>query len=250
MTRNQRHFDSAVMMSSVMPSTKYPCSGSPVTFLNGRTAIDGRSASGRGATAFGGVEGAPALFSEKGAIGTHRPGDVLDLLLTHVLERDGELVAHLVAHHPADADAARFGQGFEARRDVDAIAEDVLLIDHDVAEVDADAKFDASLFRPIGVAPSHLALHLERTTYRIDHAGEFDKQTVARCLDDAATVLRYLEVDDLAPHLLQSGEGAFFIDAHQAGIAGDVSRQDCRQAPLDPVLCHCRRCRKWLMNLS
>src|SRR4029077_10230976 len=126
------------------------------------------------------------------AIGTHRAGDVLDLLLTHVLERDGELVAHLVAHHPADADAAWFGQGFEARRDVDAIAEDVLLIDHDVAEVDADAEFDASLLRHAGVALSHLALHLDRATHRIDHAGEFNKQTIARRLHDAAAMLRYL----------------------------------------------------------
>ena len=45
-------------------------------------------------------------------------GDVLDLLLAHVLERKGELVAHLIPHHPADADATRFGQGFEARREV------------------------------------------------------------------------------------------------------------------------------------
>ena len=36
--------DSAVMISSTMPSTKYSCSGSPLMFWNGRTAIDGLSA--------------------------------------------------------------------------------------------------------------------------------------------------------------------------------------------------------------
>ena len=54
---------------------------------------------------------------------------VRDLLLAHVLEREGELVAHLVAHHAADADPTRLGQGFEPGRDVDAVTEDVVPID-------------------------------------------------------------------------------------------------------------------------
>src|SRR5215475_5539555 len=33
--------DNSVMMSSVIPSLKYRCSGSPLKFANGRTAIDG-----------------------------------------------------------------------------------------------------------------------------------------------------------------------------------------------------------------
>src|SRR5262249_59633300 len=39
---------------------------------------------------------------ENSAISAHRRGDVLDLLLAHVLEGDGEPVAHLIAYHPAD----------------------------------------------------------------------------------------------------------------------------------------------------
>ena len=56
----------------------------------------------------------------------HRPGDVLDLLLAQILEAEIELVAHLVAHDPADADPARLGQRFEPRRDIDAVAVDVV----------------------------------------------------------------------------------------------------------------------------
>jgi hypothetical protein len=69
-------------------------------------------------------------------MGAHRPGDVLDLLLAHVLEREGELVAHLIAHHAADADPTRRRQGFEPSGDVDAIAKDVGRIDDDVAKID------------------------------------------------------------------------------------------------------------------
>ena len=55
----------------------------------------------------------------------HRPCNVLDLLLAHVLEREVELVAHLIAHHPADANPARLGQGFEPRRDIDSVSVDI-----------------------------------------------------------------------------------------------------------------------------
>src|SRR6516165_6410965 len=45
MTNSQRMRESAVMISSTMPSAKYSCSGSPLIFWNGKTAIDGLSGS-------------------------------------------------------------------------------------------------------------------------------------------------------------------------------------------------------------
>ncbi len=46
-TKNQRSLDSAVMMSSLMPSEKYSCSGSPLMLVKGSTAMAGRSGSGK-----------------------------------------------------------------------------------------------------------------------------------------------------------------------------------------------------------
>jgi hypothetical protein len=40
--------DNAVMISSTMPSVKYSCSGSPLMFWNGNTAIEGLSGNGSG----------------------------------------------------------------------------------------------------------------------------------------------------------------------------------------------------------
>ena len=86
------------------------------------------------------------------AVDAHRPGDVLDALLAEVLEAEIELVAHLVAHDAADADAAGLGERFEAGSDVDAVAENVVAVDDDVAEIDADAKLDAPVGGHVGVA--------------------------------------------------------------------------------------------------
>ena len=47
MTKSCDSFDSAVMMSSEMPSAKYSCSASPLMLAKGSTAIDGLSGGGR-----------------------------------------------------------------------------------------------------------------------------------------------------------------------------------------------------------
>src|SRR5215475_2188653 len=48
MTNNDLKRDRAVMMSSTRPSTKYSCSGSPLMFWKGKTAMDGLSGKGSG----------------------------------------------------------------------------------------------------------------------------------------------------------------------------------------------------------
>ena len=47
MTNSPEAFDRSVMMSSVMPSEKYCCSGSPLMFSKGSTAMDGLSGKGK-----------------------------------------------------------------------------------------------------------------------------------------------------------------------------------------------------------
>ena len=78
-------------------------------------------------------------------IDPYRARDVLDALLAHVLERIGQLVADLVAHRPGNADPAGLGERFQARRDIDTVAEDVVALGDHVTEVDADTKPDAPL---------------------------------------------------------------------------------------------------------
>jgi hypothetical protein len=82
-------------------------------------------------------------LGERNAVDAHRPCDVLDLPYTQILKAEIELVADLAAHDPGDADAARLGQGFETSRDIDAVPVGVVLVDDDVAEIDADAELDA-----------------------------------------------------------------------------------------------------------
>ena len=72
---------------------------------------------------------------------------------------DINLLADLPIGVVGDADAARLGNAFERERDVDAVAEDVVVVDDDVADVDADAEFD-----PIRCGTSALRSAMPRWT--------------------------------------------------------------------------------------
>jgi hypothetical protein len=62
--------------------------------------------------------------------------------MVQILEGVIEPVAHLIADDPADADPARLGKRLQTCCDVDPIAENVLALGNDVAEVNPNAELD------------------------------------------------------------------------------------------------------------
>jgi hypothetical protein len=128
-----------------------------------------------------------------------------------------------------NADAAGFRNPFETCRDIDAVAEDIVVVKDDVADVNADPELDPHLRRNIGVLPGHGALDLERATRRIDRAGEFHQQAVAGGLDDTAAMRGDRWIDKHLSQRFQVGQRAFFVAAHQTAVAGDIRRQHGRQ---------------------
>ena len=151
-----------------------------------------------------------------------RTGDVLDLLRAEILEGKAQLVQDLIAHDPADADPARIGQRLQPRGDIDAIAEDVVAVDDDVADIDADAKVESLIGCNACVALRHAALHVDRAAHRIDDAREFHQQAVTGGLDDPAVVFGDLGIDKLPPVGLQRRQGAAVVRAHETRVAGHI----------------------------
>ena len=60
-----------------------------------------------------------------------------------ILEGNGELVLHIAMRGSRNRDAVGFRQTFKTRGDIDAVAEDILPFDNDIADIDADAIPDA-----------------------------------------------------------------------------------------------------------
>ena len=74
------------------------------------------------------------------------------------------------------ADPARLGKGLQPRGDIDTVAEDVAFVDHDVAEMNADAEFDPSIVRPVGVLLGQALLDFDGAAYRIDGARKLHQE--------------------------------------------------------------------------
>ena len=97
-------------------------------------------------------------IGETNPIDPHRLRDVLDLLLAKILKAQIHLAFHMIDDGAGHTDAARFGQSFQARCDVDAVTVDIVTLDDNVADVDSDAVGNSPVFWYINIATGHGAL--------------------------------------------------------------------------------------------
>src|SRR3954471_15540732 len=75
----------------------------------------------------------------------HWPLDVLQLDLALIQKAKIELVAHLLMHRACDGDATRLREAFDTRRNVYPIPHQVVALDDDVANMNADAQRQATV---------------------------------------------------------------------------------------------------------
>ena len=61
-------------------------------------------------------------------------------MLPNVIEDDVDLAANLPVGIVGDAYATRFGDSLKTRRDVDPIAENIVIVNDDVADVNAELR--------------------------------------------------------------------------------------------------------------
>ena len=112
-------------------------------------------------------------------------GNILQLGKAEIAHLEIEPPLHLPVGLLGETDRAGFGDAFQPRSDIHAVAHEiaVTLLDH-VAEVDADPKLDALFWGNAHVALGHAVLHLNRATYGIDHAAKFHERPIAGALHD------------------------------------------------------------------
>jgi hypothetical protein len=158
-----------------------------------------------------------------------RARDVLEPSLAEILEPIGQLVLHVIADGARDQDAARLCKRLEPGRDVDAVAVDVLALDDDVAEIDADAQRDALFLGQPALALGDAPLHFDRALHRLDHAREFHERAVAHQLDDAAVQPGHERPDEVRLKGLQAGKRPGFVGGHEPRVADHIGSQDRRQ---------------------
>ena len=211
-------------------------------FSNGSTAIDGLSGSAEGlgmsspsaSSALEDEQGPPASILKRHArIGSD---DILQVLRTHILKGEIDLPADLTLCVVRDANATRLRNPLKASGDVDAVPKDIVVIDDDVTDVDADAKFDPLDLRHRSILLSHTALDLNGAAHRIYDTAELGEHAIARVLDDLATMFADLGISGPTQPLPQPDVCPFLVQAGQATISSHISRKDSCKPPLNAIV--------------
>src|SRR5258708_7950992 len=167
---------------------------------------------------------------------SHRFNNILQVLRTHIVKDDIDLPADLTLCVVRDANATRLRNPFKASGDVDAVAKDIVVIDDDVADVDADAKFDPLDLRHRSILLSHTALDLNGAAHRIYDTAELSEHAIARVLNDRATMFADLGISEPTQTLPQPDVCPFLVQAGQATISSHISRKDSCKPPFNAIV--------------
>src|ERR1700728_1233705 len=145
---------------------------------------------------------------------TDRAGNVLHRLLAEVGERDRELVPDVIVCRSRNAYASGLAKRLQPRGDIDAVAEDIIAVDDDIADVYAEAEYDLPLGNDAAVASQHAALNIDRAAHGIDHAGELHQHAVSGRLHDPAGVFGNGGGDEFPAMGFEGGERFDLVAAH------------------------------------
>src|SRR5262249_50293386 len=145
------------------------------------------------------------------------PSDVLDATFTHVLERIREFVADLITYHPRNADSARLRKSLQPGRDINGVAEQVVALNYDVADMDADPKSHRLISRSIGVLLGYRVLNFDAALHGINGAGKVGDEAIARGGEDPTAMRGDQGIDDGSVSR-ERAKCADLISPHQAAI--------------------------------
>ena len=180
----------------------------------------------------------------------HRLVDVLHGLFALVDKGDVQLVSDLISHNRRARDAAGRGEPLKTRRDVHALSVEVLALDNQVTEVQAEPEHDAAVFRTAGRTLCHPALDIYRAPHSIHYAAEFSQRAVAHQLEDPPLVAGDGRLEKLLPMPPKFGHRAFLVHFHEMAVADYVRSKDGGKSSFDPTVLHPRSTHTHDMNIQ
>jgi hypothetical protein len=167
----------------------------------------------------------------------HGLGNVLQGLRPKVIPTDLDLAANLPISVIGYTYAARLSDTLQPSRNVDAIAKDIVVVDNDIADMNADPVLNSDILRDVRVLRGHGTLDFDRAAGGIDRAAKFYQQAVTSGLDDAASMGSDSRVNNGFSGGLEPSQGAFLVTAHEAAVSSNIRSQHRRQSPLYPLAC-------------
>ena len=133
-----------------------------------------------------------------------------------------QLPFDLVERSPRNQNAPRIGQSFQPGCEIHTIAIDILAIDDEVAEIDANAEIKTFFTRQLCIVFLERELNIDRASDGIHNARELNQGSIAHKFDQPAIMSSDSWVDVVGPHGLQPIKGIRLIILHKAAIADDI----------------------------
>src|SRR6266478_2035319 len=124
----------------------------------------------------------------------------------------------MVPNSTRDANPARLRKSLQAGRDINGVAEEIVALHDDIADVQPDPKPHLLTGRSIRILPAYGVLHFDSAFNGIDGAGEIGDETIASRVEDP-TAMRGDESIDNDPVGREGTKGADLIEPHQAAVA-------------------------------
>lgn len=119
-----------------------------------------------------------------------RPFDVLEPQTAEFLEARIYAPDHGLVDRARDQDSARRHLGFQARRDVHPVAEQIVALNNQIAEMQPRAEQNDMVLGLAAAMVENRLVEFNHGRQCLDGAGEFDQDTVTRQLDDAPATPR------------------------------------------------------------
>ena len=187
----------------------------------GRTSNEGfdGKVSARGPVAAG-ASGRETRYTRTGS------GIFLQGLGAEIIELERNPAANLAEDDLRYENRTRFGQALQPGRHVDPIAEQIVILDHDVAQVDPHANDNPPVFRQGLVGSLRRGLERDRALDGVDGAGEFHEDAIAHGLDQAAMMLRQERLKDRFASGIERSQRPRLIHTHEAAVADHIGHQD------------------------
>ncbi len=153
-------------------------------------------------------------------------------MLAEVLELERQLFHDVIVNTAGDTDTAGIRQPFQTRGDIHPVAENISVFQHDVADINSDAKLHSAIFFEVFVLVSQFILDVDGALHGRQRAAERGKNAVAGGPANSSLVPRDETICDQAESR-QSGQCSFLVDLHQAAIACDIGSEDGDELSLE-----------------
>ena len=136
------------------------------------------------------------------------------------------------------------------RRNVDAIAQEVIALDNDVAEVDTHAEVHTAIIGQLAVALLEILLDFDGAAHSLDGASELGDDAVTGAPENPAMMVRDQPLDDLSVRV-QRADSRFLVGLHEPAVADHVRAEDRGKSPFNFLPFHgSLRQPEWVVDRS